>query len=90
MRVYFSPVRSDDSLVYEFNGEAITVTLNGESEVFDFSEMPDGRLDSVETTLSVNPILSAERVNGVLSVQLLNFIGVNADQEDLFPEWKEV
>jgi hypothetical protein len=91
MQVLVSPQRSDDVIEYQFSGEKITAaTVNGQSDVFDFSTLPDGKAEEITTILSVNPIVSAKRVDGVLFVELLNFIGANATEEERFPKWQEV
>lgn len=90
MQIKYSPQRSDDVLDYGFNGERITVTLNGQTDTFDFTGLPDGKLESIETTLLLNPIISAERINGELFVELLYFHGANATQEELFPTWQVI
>ena len=90
MRVLFSPQRSDQRIVYSFSGETITATIGEQTDTFDFSQMPDGEMVEVETTLPVNPIISARRTNGVLEVVLLNFIGPDAPEEERFPTWQEV
>jgi len=88
MLILWSPQRSDRSLTYEFEGETITATLDGQSDVFDFSGLPDGELDvsALETTLPICPIISARRVDGQLEVTLLKFHGPNAPVEERFPE----
>ncbi|CAM3442613.1 hypothetical protein [Marinicrinis lubricantis] len=59
-------------------------------DIFDFADMPNGILDGVETTLKYNPIISAKRENGVLHLELLNFIGEDATEQEKFPDWQEV
>jgi len=88
MLVHWSPQRSDRSLSYEFSGEVITATLDGETDVFDFSSLPDGELDvsALETTLDICPVLAARRVNGKLEVTLLRFHGPDAPYEERFPD----
>ena len=94
MRVMKSPQISFDGtqFIFAFEGETVTATLGSESDIFDFSGFPDGRTDSsmVETILAHNPIISAERVDGILSVELLNFISEDATEAEKFPEWIEV
>jgi len=87
MLVRWSPQRSDRSLSYEFSGEVITATLDGETDVFDFSSLPDGELDvsALETTLDICPVLAARRVDGQLEVTLLRFHGPNAPESERFP-----
>lgn len=66
-------------LEYEVSGDGLTVRhIAGGSETsdtFDFTGTPDGRLDvdTIETTLPVQPILAAERVDGVLTVTVLDW-----------------
>jgi hypothetical protein len=65
-------------------------TIETFTDTFDFLELPDGIVTDIETNLPVNPIVSAERKDGLLSIVLLNFIGADATVEDRFPIWKEV
>ena len=87
-QVMFEDKRFD----FVFSGESITATFDGETDNFDFSGLPDGEVDfsTVVTTLSYNPIIIARRVDGVLSVELLNFISEDASDDERFPEWIEV
>ena len=61
---------------------------------FDFTNMPDGAVESpsedIKTDLLFNPIRGAERVEGVLWLKLLNFIGSDVSYEERFPDWIEV
>lgn len=99
MKVYLSPVippNSIDRIKYEFEEDIIKVTLpDGTSDVFDFTEFPDGELQLedengnslIDTELTFNIIISAKRVNGELSVELVNYIGIDALESERFPEW---
>lgn len=90
MKIFLSPQVSDRKINYQFEGENIIATIDNITDTFDFSTMPDGIMDEVETALDVNPIVSAKRVEGELYVELLNFIDDNATEEEKFPEWQEV
>ena len=94
MRILMSPqvTFEDKRFDFVFSGESISATFDGETDAFDFSELPDGEVDfsMIETTLPYNPILIARRVDGVLSVELLNFISEDASDAERFPEWIEV
>ena len=94
MKIRYSPCVSFDekNFTYVFDGEKIEVAFDGVSEIFDFEGFPDGEMDSslVETVLKHNPIISAKKVDGILSVELLNFISEDATEEEKFPEWIEV
>lgn len=89
MKIYLSPQVSDQHITYEFKDKSFTATLNGVVDEFDFNEFQDGRLDvqSVKTELEINPIISAEIKNGELFIELINYIGTNASEEEKFPEW---
>ena len=94
MRILMSPqvMLEDQRFDFVFSGESISATFDGETDTFDFSGLPDGEVDfsMIETTLSYNPIIIARRVDGVLSVELLNFISEDASDAERFPEWIEV
>lgn len=88
--LYIPQVNTKDALTYEFNGRKMTAKLNGETDLFDFSDMPEGKLEGVESDLPIDPIISAKVEKGVLYLELRNFIGPDAPYEDRFPTWKEV
>ena len=100
MRIKFSPqVRDNERIIYEFEEGIIKATHEtmhrGKSDTFDFTDLPDGELQiyddetgelMIETEME-NPIVSARKEDGVLYVELMNYIGVNASYEERFPEW---
>jgi hypothetical protein len=97
MQVLYLPCFNDvDELSYEFSGDIITATLNGEVDVFDFTDMPDGfasaaiKRGEIQTTLPVAVVTEAEKQGGVLQVKLVRFIGRDATYEERFPDWIEV
>lgn len=100
MKIKYSPTVSlfGNKITYKFEGEKITCNFQGEEDEFDFSEFPEGVLDfdyinnttRIDTILEINPIVSAKRENGVLWVELLNYIDEDATEEERFPEWFEV
>ena len=94
MRIYKSPqVGADEKrFEFEFSGEMIVATFDGVNDTFDFTGFEDGEADysMIETILEYNPILKATKVDGILSVELLNFISEDSTEADKFPEWIEV
>ena len=99
MKIKYSPQVNEEQIRYEFDGDVITATICNFTDTFDFSEFPDGELkkydeetgeELIKTNLPINPIISAKRENGVLSVVLLNWIGTDASEEERFPDWIEV
>lgn len=102
MIIKLSPqIRDYNKIEYEISENKITATINDVSDTFDFTDIPDGKLqlydehDSVgsdgqsliETTLDEVPILGAEKTDGVLTVEIL--FSIDIDEEDerlLFPE----
>jgi hypothetical protein len=92
MRVLYVPQVSFSSKIeYKFMNDSITATINVASDTFDFSSMPDGaEITNITTTLSINPIVEVNRINGVLQVKLLNFITTEATEKEKYPDWIEV
>lgn len=92
MKIKYSPQFNEhDQLAYHFDDELISVTLNDQTETFDFTNMPNGRAEKIESEeFTFCPIISAERKEGTLYLELLNFIGLDATEEEKFPEWQEV
>lgn len=90
-RLKFSPQFGARRITYQLEGEVITATLDtGESDTFDFSGLPDGQAEEVSTPLPVQPIVRAQRIAGELELELLKFIGLDADESERFPQWQEV
>lgn len=89
MQIFLSPQVSEKNIKYTFHKDVIVAEYDGEKDTFDFSGFPDGVLDpaTVATVLDINPVLSAKRENGILYVELLNFISGDATEEERFPEW---
>ena len=95
IKVYFSPQRADNQIEYSFCGEMVTARIDEIEDTFDFSNLPDGELDrredtQIKTILPVCPIISAKRMDGLLYLELLNWIGKDAPYESRFPEWVEL
>lgn len=100
MKILLSPqVRDFNKIWYEITENKITATINGISDTFDFTGMPNGKLqpsDSdgksmIETTLGEVPILDAEKTDGVLTVEILFSIDINEkDERLLFPKPMEL
>ena len=91
MRVLFSPQVREEKIEYKIIEDVVTVTYNDKSEKYDFSGMPDGIADSIESEVfEFNPVLSARKESGILYLKLINFIGTDATEEERFPEWFEV
>lgn len=91
MKVYFSPQVSDERMDYTFDNDVITATMNGVTETFDFSGMPNGIAESIKSEVfEFDPVLSAKKENNILYLELINFIGEDATEAERFPDWIEV
>ena len=88
MLVRYSPQRSDRQLAYTFSApDVIEATLDGVTETFDFTTLPDGaEATDIQSILDPCPVLSARRVNGRLEVVLLKFHGPDAPESERFPQ----
>lgn len=97
MKILLSPqIRDDDTIWYEIEDQKITATINGISDTFDFTNIPNGELqtwddegnDLIETVLDEVPIISAKKKNGELFVEILFSIDMEEkDERLLFPDW---
>lgn len=87
--------RETNKIWYEIEHQKITATINGVTDTFDFTDMPDGVLEThdedgnilIETSLETIPISRAVKENGVLYIDLL--FSIDSDEDDdrlLFPE----
>lgn len=93
MKVYKSPqVRKDGKrITYAFSGEKITATFDGVTDVFDFSKVrSDVKASTIKTTLDINPIEKVQYRNGELIINIINYLGVDATEEERFPTLQEV
>ena len=92
MKIKYSPQFNEhDQLIYYFDDELISVTLNDQTETFDFTNMSNGKAEKIESDIfEFCPIISAERKEGTLYLELLNFIGLDATEDEKFPDWQEV
>lgn len=89
MKILLSPVvpTVEKTIKYSFEQEKITAKKNDIVEKYDFNDLPNGRMESIDSALDV--IQSAERIDGVLWVKLKNYIQADATHEERFPEWQE-
>jgi len=90
MRVTYSPQRSDRSISYAFDGDCITATVDGVSDVFDFTSLPDGEAAGIISILDPCPVLSARRVGGELYVTLLRAIGPRPADPEGLEAWRRL
>ena len=60
--------------IYEIKGDVLTLTMNDETEVFDLTELEDGKAESIELeVLPINPVVSIEKTGEVIEVTLIRF-----------------
>lgn len=100
VKILMSPqVRDRNKIWYKIEHQKITTTINGVSDTFDFTDMPDGELqlydaegnELIKTKLEEVPILGAEKKDGVLTVEILFSIDSNEkDERLLFPKPMEL
>src|SRR5690606_16612181 len=82
MRVTYVPQRTDHNVVYTFNVERITATVDGITDTFDFSSLPAGEAAEILSVLALCPVLAARRVDGELHVTLLRAIPARPQPQD--------
>lgn len=88
---YVPQFNESEKIHYKITNECVKVSIEEKEELFDFSEMPNGIAQKIHSDIfEFCPIISAERKEGVLYLELLNFIGFDATEDEKFPEWQEV
>jgi len=96
MKVYLSPQRSNNKLEYVFDGHHVEVTYNENlKEAFDLTDVYEeaedgGKRRKPQEILPVNPIISAEEIDGELHVSVLRYHGTNPPHDVAWPDWIEV
>lgn len=81
--ITYSPQRSDNHIAsYELSDNVLTITINGVSEVFDFTDFTDGIAEEITPDkLPLNPIVSLEKINGEVHVTVIKFYGESEKHE---------
>jgi hypothetical protein len=78
-----TPQRADIKAEYTINGDILTVKIEGNTEVFDFTGLPDGQAEGIEIdSLPINPIVSVKKENDVIDVVAIRFY--DADEKAVF------
>lgn len=92
MQIKYSPQCSEKTISYQFQGETVIATLNGEQQVVDLSNVSKyPQFDDEQQTELPFFILSVRTDEGVKKVELLRFHKENAPENERFGfDWEEV
>ena len=93
MKIKYSPqFNEQDSVSYQFEGDVIRATVNGETDTFDFSSMPnDSIAHTIKSSLPIVIVCEAKKdSSGELWVTLFKPISFNATEVERFPDWIDV
>ena len=93
MKIKYSVQVNDRDIVsYSFDDDVITATVNGETDTFDFSSMPnDSVARSIKSDLPIIVIpLASKDKDGELWVTLFKPITADATEAERFPDWEDV
>lgn len=82
MKLIITPQRSDIDCVYSVTGEVLTVAMEGKTDSFDFTEMPDGEASGFCSVLEPCPVLKAAKRDGIISVTVIGFYGEDATENE--------
>lgn len=83
IRIIETPQRSDMNISYSVDGDILNVTVDGITEEFDFTGLPEGRAgEIISDVLQVNPIVSAEKIGDEITITLIRFYG--EDEKGVF------
>ena len=92
MNIKYSPQCSQNVIQYQFQGETITATLNGEQQTVDLSNINQYPEPDEQSTIKLPFfILSVKTDEGIKKVELLKFHKMNASESERFGfDWEEV
>jgi hypothetical protein len=82
MDIYLSPIRSDENLLVEKQGDILTIN----SVEYDFTPLPEGATLTADAVDCPWVVKEVRRENGVLSLYMLVPHGPNAPEETRFPQ----
>lgn len=78
-----SPQRADFEAEYSIKEDILTVKINDKEEIFDFTDMPEGRAEEIIIeVLPINPIVNVEKVGDTINITVIRFYG--EDEKHLF------
>jgi hypothetical protein len=94
MQIKYSPQCSNKTIAYQFQGEKVIATLNGEQQTIDLSNISQyPQFDESEQQAVKLPffVLSVRTEDGNKKVELLKFHKMNAPESERFGfDWEEV
>ena len=78
IKIIEMPQRNDNMKIEcVVDGDVLIVTINGITEEFDFTGLPEGMAESISSEyLPVNPIVSAEKVGNEVVISLIRFYDI--------------
>ena len=83
IKIIETPQRADIIISSQIENDILTITIDEVSEVFDFTEMPEGKAESITPEiLTINPILSAEKIGEEITIELIRFYSF--EEKELF------
>ena len=78
-----TPQRSDYKLDYIIEGDTLTITTEGMTETFVFTDLPEGRAEEIiPENLPICPIISAEKIGYEVTITLIRFYG--EDEKEVY------
>ena len=83
IKIIETPQRADMKINYVVDGDILNVTIDGVTEEFDFTGLPEGRMTEIEPDeLKVNPIVGAEKIGDEITIRLIRFY--DKDEKEVY------
>ncbi len=80
-----TPQRADIQAEYIVDNDVLTVTIDGISEMFDFTGLGEGIAEEIMVeVLPINPIISAEKIGDVINLTVIRFY--TFEEKELFED----
>lgn len=76
IKIIETPQRADSKISYTVDDDILILTIDGITEEFDFTGLPEGTAGEITPELlTMNPIISAEKIGDEITITLIRFYG---------------
>ena len=83
IKIIETPQRADMKISHFVDGDVLNITIDGVTEEFDFTGLPEGRMTEIEPDeLKINPIVGAEKIGDEITIRLIRFYG--KDEKEVY------
>jgi len=87
IELILSPQRSEKKVDYEVDGDTLKVIMNDEEEIYDFTDLGEGKAEDIEVeNIEINPVVSIEKEGDTIYIEAIRYY--SADKKEEFENGK--